>query len=290
MAEQKQHAPTDKKLRKAREEGKFGKSRLLTQSLVFSLSLLIFMLIAPLFYERTETLLERCWQGAGVEQTLSGGLAAEELAFNIPRVSSAPDAVGVLVCLESGVELTLYLTLLCLLAVVLLALIIEFAQLGFKVTLVPLKFDPAKLDPAAGVKRIAGGVKDAWRVVLQFAVLAGVFIWFFLSLFERFAWWFNLPGPDNLQTLTSWLMRLTASGTAVLLLLGFAELFLERRKLYAELSMSSQELKDEYKQDEGDPLIKSQRRHEHQSLSFEQLASKVRASKVIIVSRRPASQ
>ena len=49
-----------------------------------------------------------------------------------------------------------------------------------------------------------------------------------------------------------------------------------------ELKMTKEEVKREYKQDEGDPLIKSQRRQLHQELAMSDMKQAVSASDVVI--------
>jgi flagellar biosynthesis protein FlhB len=49
--------------------------------------------------------------------------------------------------------------------------------------------------------------------------------------------------------------------------------------------MSLQEMKDEHKEDEGDPHAKAARKHEHKMLLFAEIEKRVRRSKVVVVSR-----
>jgi len=51
--------------------------------------------------------------------------------------------------------------------------------------------------------------------------------------------------------------------------------------------MSLQEMKDEHKEDEGDPHAKAARKHEHKMLLFAEIEKRVRRSKVVVVSRMP---
>jgi flagellar biosynthetic protein FlhB len=51
--------------------------------------------------------------------------------------------------------------------------------------------------------------------------------------------------------------------------------------------MSLEEAREEYKEDEGDPHMKSARRHEHEAMILSELARRVRSAKVIVVSRVP---
>jgi len=75
-------------------------------------------------------------------------------------------------------------------------------------------------------------------------------------------------------------------GAAVLLVFGAIDFLLQRRKFYRELSMSLDDLRREHKDEEGDPHIRSARKHMHQTLSNEDITARVRRSKVIVVEAR----
>jgi flagellar biosynthesis protein FlhB len=60
---------------------------------------------------------------------------------------------------------------------------------------------------------------------------------------------------------------------------------LARWQFYKQLKMSLQEVKDEHKEDEGDPHTKAARKHEHRALLFSEVEKRVKRSKVVVVRR-----
>lgn len=68
-------------------------------------------------------------------------------------------------------------------------------------------------------------------------------------------------------------------------LLGVVAYALVRWKFYRQMRMSLQEVRDEHKEDEGDPHTKSARKHEHRALLFSEVEKRVKRSKVVVVSR-----
>lgn len=70
-----------------------------------------------------------------------------------------------------------------------------------------------------------------------------------------------------------------------LLIIGAVAYALARWRFYKQLKMSLQEVRDEYKEDEGDPHTKSARKHEHRSLLFSEVEKRVKRSKVVVVRR-----
>jgi len=70
-----------------------------------------------------------------------------------------------------------------------------------------------------------------------------------------------------------------------LLLIALVAYSLARWRFYKQLKMSLQEVRDEYKEDEGDPHTKAARKHEHRMLLFSEVEKRVKKSKVVVVRR-----
>ena len=73
---------------------------------------------------------------------------------------------------------------------------------------------------------------------------------------------------------------------ALVFFMGVIEYIVRRKKYFSELSMSFDELRQEMREEEGDPHIKVAQQQLHQALAYEELVARVRASKVLIVERR----
>ena len=72
-------------------------------------------------------------------------------------------------------------------------------------------------------------------------------------------------------------------GLLVIGVVGLGELFASRHKFISSLSMSFQELRDEIKESEGDPYIKAMRGSIHRMLTYDEVVSRIRKSKVVVV-------
>jgi flagellar biosynthesis protein FlhB len=70
-----------------------------------------------------------------------------------------------------------------------------------------------------------------------------------------------------------------------LLIIALVAYSLARWRFYKQLRMSLQEVRDEYKEDEGDPHTKAARKHEHRMLLFSEVEKRVKKSKVVVVRR-----
>lgn len=72
-------------------------------------------------------------------------------------------------------------------------------------------------------------------------------------------------------------------GLLVIGVVGVGELFASRHKFISSLSMTFQELRDEIKESEGDPYIKAMRGSIHRMLTYDEVVSRIRKSKVVVV-------
>lgn len=63
-----------------------------------------------------------------------------------------------------------------------------------------------------------------------------------------------------------------------------------RWKFMRQYRMSLQEMKDEHREEEGDPHAKAARKHEHKMLLLAEIERRVRRSKVVVVSRMSGSR
>ena len=67
------------------------------------------------------------------------------------------------------------------------------------------------------------------------------------------------------------------------LILGAADFILQKKMFMKNLMMSKDEVKREYKEDEGDPEIKHRRKHLHQEMLSEHMVNNVRKANAVIV-------
>ncbi|MDB5497011.1 MAG: flhB [Phenylobacterium sp.] len=140
-------------------------------------------------------------------------------------------------------------------------------QTGFMFTPEKLAFDPSKLSLAAGFKRVFGldGVMQFAKSLVK------------VTLTGALAWWVLNPHVPELENLSGMepiammgfaadiLRRLVFAVAAFLLIVAGADWFWQRQRFMARMRMSKEEIKEDYKQAEGDPHIKArqkQLRHE----------------------------
>ncbi len=81
------------------------------------------------------------------------------------------------------------------------------------------------------------------------------------------------------EMITSFTIRVAI----VFLVVAAADFFYQKKSMMKELKMSKDEVKREYKQDEGDPMYKHKRKEMHQEFAFNSMVKKARKATVVVV-------
>ena len=138
----------------------------------------------------------------------------------------------------------------------------NLVQTGFIFSPQGLAFDLSKLSPARGFKRVFGldGAAQFVKSLVKF-LLTGVLAWWVLH--PHVAELENLSQLAPLTTLTfaaDILRRLVFAVCGFLLIVAAADYFWQRRRFLERMKMTKEEVKEEFKQTEGDPHIKARQK------------------------------
>lgn len=164
------------------------------------------------------------------------------------------------------------------------ALLANYIQIGFLFTSEPLKFDLKKIDPIKGFKRIF-----SIRALVEF--LKSVFKIIAIGAVCFMIIWINkddilMLSMKSLNDSISFFGQMTlwmGIATAVLLLfLSIFDYLYQRFDYEKNIRMSKQDIKDEHKTIEGDPLIKSRIKERQRQMAFQRMMSEVPKADVII--------
>lgn len=142
-----------------------------------------------------------------------------------------------------------------------------------------------RLDPVQGVKDHYGP-QAGWQAVqigVKTAALVLVTWMSVQSLVPILIGSGALPLSSSLGAARSTLIDLVVVSTVVGLVLGVADHVVKRRKHARDLRMTKQEVKDELKRTEGDPLVKSARRSRAMALSRNRMMRDVATADAVVV-------
>ena len=181
------------------------------------------------------------------------------------------------------------LQLLILLAPVLIvAFIVSFvcdvAQVGWKPTGKPLQPKFSKLNPISGFKKIfsKNAIVELLKAILKIVIVLtvtwsylkknvnGLFLLYDVSLYQGIA--------DSCKLVVDLGIRIAVA----YLIIAFADYAFQRWKYNDDLKMTKQEVKDEYKQQEGDPQIKGKIRQRMREASQRRMMQNLPKADVVI--------
>lgn len=160
----------------------------------------------------------------------------------------------------------------------------NFTQIGFLFTAEPLKMDLKKLDPIQGAKRIF-----ALRALVE--LVKSLLKIVFIGAITFFIIWFYKDDMMMLSFKTTE-MALAFFGNITIIMgvaAAFALLFVavfdytyQRYDFEKNIKMSKNDIKDEHKNIEGDPLIKSKIKEKQRQMSQRRMMSEVPSADVVI--------
>jgi type III secretion protein U len=147
-------------------------------------------------------------------------------------------------------------------ASIVLGLIASFGQVGFKISMEAIapKFD--KLNPVSGLKRIFS-VRSILEVVKMAvkALALGTVVWITIrDLLPLLVGSVRLEAASLAAAAWSAALKLLAAGLLVFIVIAPLDFGLQRWLFRRDQKMSKQDIKDEYKNSEGDPNVKGQRK------------------------------
>ncbi|GLX68497.1 flagellar biosynthesis protein FlhB [Paenibacillus glycanilyticus] len=168
--------------------------------------------------------------------------------------------------------------------VVVMAVVGNVMQFGFLLTGEPLKPKFSKLNPINGFKQIF-----SMRTVVEFLksilklVIIGVLVYQAIwSDWDKILILSSLSVEQIFQFTAGLTVKLGLETGAVLAVLAFADYMYQRYEHAKSLRMSKQDIKDEYKKSEGDPLIKGKIRERQRRMAMQRMMQEVPKADVVI--------
>lgn len=165
-----------------------------------------------------------------------------------------------------------------------ITLLISIFQVGWKVSAKPMEPKLSKFNPINGFKRIFS--KDSLFNLLMSVVkigLIGVVAYVRLKGREDEIFiLYDMPLNQAIGLIGDIILDTGLIISIVYLLVGLADFIYQRIKFRDEMKMSKQEVKDEYKNTEGDPQVKGQQRRRMQEASRRRMMQDVPKADVVI--------
>lgn len=264
-AEEKTEEPTAKRKQDARNKGQIAKSRDLSAACVMLAAIYLLWYLGPYVGEYMLRFIEHTYLDD------AANLIAPERKEIIPYM------------IKWGMWLAL-MTAPFMVLIAFFAYAVNCAQVGFLFTTEPLKIDFNKLNPISGFKRIFS-MRNVVMLAMNIAKLLVVLAVAWSYMYGEFMNSIAVVDMDTLGSLsytTDRVLTLARNLAIILLVLGYADYRYQAWRQNEELKMTKQEIKEEFKQMEGDPKVKQKRRQKAQELAMNRMMQEVPQAEVVV--------
>ncbi|SFA77358.1 flagellar biosynthetic protein FlhB [Lentibacillus halodurans] len=160
----------------------------------------------------------------------------------------------------------------------------NFTQIGFLFTTEPLKFDLKKIDPIQGTKKVFSirALVELLKSLLKI-VLIGVITFFVIWIYKDDMMMLAFKNAENAIGFFGEVTIMMGIAAAIaLLFLSVFDYVYQKYDFEKNIKMSKKDIKDEHKNMEGDPLIKSKRKERQREMATRRMMSEVPSADVVI--------
>ena len=167
---------------------------------------------------------------------------------------------------------------------VIVAIMANALQFKFKVTTKPLQPKFNKINPINGFKRIfsPNTLIELLKSIAKIAMISYMVYSVFSEHIKDVYIIYEMSIMQGLNLMFDIIMELGIKICVLFILLGAADLFYQRWKFKEDNKMTKQEVKDEYKNSEGDPQVKGQQKQRMRQASQRRMMAAIPEADVVI--------
>lgn len=259
--------PTERRKQKEREKGRVAKSQEIPGALVTLGGITTLFLSAGWVIHRIFTLMEN-------------------YIGNFHRMPGINES-SVMPLIYTFIRETAIILLPVFTAAVIMGIAGNLVQTGFMFTLKPLQpdFSRMKLDFPTLARKIFFSrqiVVNLVKTLLKVSFMGVIAYWIIYSDFLLVMKTSTLGVGESLKVLGMIAFKLAIILTGLLLLISIPDYFFQRFEFMESLKMTKQQVKEEFKETEGDPLVKQRQRQAAMDIMKRSMLGKVKEADVVI--------
>lgn len=266
---QKTEPATSKKLNEVRKEGQVAKSKeIITAVSLMSLFIILKVYVASM--------------GKNLIHVFSD-------IYNQIGVVAKDSGVGLPVGITEGIFQEIVTSIMqilfpILIVAMIIAILGNMLQQSWMVTSRPIKPKLSKLSVISGFKRMFSvrQVVELLKSIAMIAVIGTVVLMTVRNQMSLLLTFYDISLQTALAAVGNIIIDLGIKISAIFLLIGFIDLFYQRHKFKTDNMMTKQEVKDEYKNAEGDPQVKGQIRRRMMEVSRRRMMQQLPEADVVI--------
>lgn len=259
--------PTGRKKSKARTEGQVARSSELPQAVILLFSFLALSVFGGYQLSQIQNFMQ---------EVFSGGYAKIPIDHNFVKIMS----VNIFLLILKIAGPVLFIAMI-------VGYIADVAQVGFMFNFGLLKFDISKirLNPASFFQKILISKNSAYnflKSIVKFIIIGYVTVSVLTENYEKFINLIRLELPESLKFIWDVAYEIGIKTAIYLIIFSAFDYWWNHKQYIENLKMTKHELKDEFKQSEGDPLIKSKIREKQRMIAQRRMMKEVPKADVVI--------
>lgn len=265
FAEEKTEQPTEKKKRDARKKGQVAQSKDVPQALALIIIVLTIQLTSQYF---TNHMFE-------IYAVITEWIPRSADLYNVTNLTQM---LGYIL-----------LKIILIIAPVLLAALVtgvagSYMQVGFLFSIEAIKPKLNKISPISGFKRLFSlkSLVEMVKAIAKGAVLIYLTYSYLNNEMLAIIQSIEMNIPDFVALMWDVVLNITIRCALFLLFVSFLDLVYKRWQHNKDLKMSKKEIKDEYKQSEGDPMLKGKIREKQRAMAMSRMMQDVPDADVVI--------
>ncbi|RMF83337.1 MAG: flagellar biosynthesis protein FlhB [Nitrospinota bacterium] len=256
-------AATPRRRERAREEGQVARSREVVSAGLF-VGIILFFYFAGLPFSRQMFKITR---------------------MALSSLDSAPESPDEAVFfLSTFLVQTILMLLPLFLTVLVLAILCNVVQVGFLLTPKALELKLSRISPGQGLRRIFSlqSVNELFKSLVKIGIVGYIAYATIRGALGAFLPLANQGIPDILHTLGSQAMRVLTRTAYAMVVLAVLDYAFQRWQYERDLRMTREEVKEERKEQEGDPQIRARVRSVMREMSRRRMMQEVPKADVVI--------
>ncbi len=212
------------------------------------------------------------------------GALLTNFIWRIGDVNADPTAADATSVFAQALWQFIWLLLPILLVALVMGILVNVMQIGFLFTGETIKPKLSKINPLQGFKRIFSirSVVELLKALLKITLMGVIVYQEFQKHFGSFAGMMRLTPGQSAANIVSMAMGVAIKACAVLIGIGLADLLYQWWEYERNLKMSREEIKQEIKQMEGDPLIRHKRKEKQKQMSMMRMMRAIPQADVVI--------
>lgn len=260
---QKTEEPTARKLEEARKRGQVIQSREVNNWLMLFAATLVIGLAGPGMAEAMRDRLKMFFELVHTLPTDAKGLRAltADLFIDIGGIMALPFLLFVFTGFIAG-----------------------FVQIGPLFTAEPMKPSLSKISPIKGFERLFSlrSIVEFLKGIIKLVIIFSVCLMVLYPYFSGVEHFVGQDITDSLYDMRMLFIRMMSAALGVLFVVAILDYLYQRHDFMQKMMMSKQEIKDEYKQTEGDPHVKGKLRQLREQRARQRMMQAVPEADVII--------